>query len=505
MRTKKIILNTIFSLLEEIIAIICAFILPRLILAYFGSKYNGLITSISQFLACAVLLRSGIGGATRAVLYKPLAKNDQSKVNSIVKATDIFMKKIGLILLLIILGFSFIYAFFINTEFDWIFTVTLFIIIGLSTFAESFFGITYLIILQADQNLWISSLIKSICYILNVIIASLLIVSGCGIHLVKIGSAVAFCFSPVVLNIYVKKRYNINLKEVEPDNSAISQRWDAFWHQVAIFVNTNTDVMILTIFTNMLEVSVYSIYNLVISGLKRFIVSFTNGFEGMFGNMLAKDENDNLKKNLLLIELVVNSIATIIYSAAVVMVLQFVKIYTNGITDVDYFRPFFAYILLFAGMNYAIRLPYQFIIQAAGHFKQTKKYAIIEAILNIVLSIILVIKYGLIGVATGTIVSTTYKTLMYIDYMSKNIIKRSRKIIIKKVLLSYIESFIIIIIMKLIKLPLYTNYWNFILNGIITLIVSIIIVGLGILIFYKKDFNDLLYKLKYLKKRKKGV
>ena len=37
-----------------------------------------------------------------------------------------------------------------------------------------------------------------------------------------------------------------------------------FWHQVAIFINNNTDVMVVTVFTNMLEVSVYSVYHLVI-------------------------------------------------------------------------------------------------------------------------------------------------------------------------------------------------------------------------------------------------
>ena len=197
MRTKKLVLNTTFSLLEEVVAIICAFILPRLILSYFGSKYNGLITSITQFLTCAVLLRSGIGGATRAALYKPLATNDKNKINSIVKATDLFMKKIGLIILVLMLVFSSIYAFFVIKEFEWFFTFTLFLIIGLSTFAESFFGITYLIILQADQALWISSITKSLCYILNVIIASILIISGFGIHIVKFGSAFAFCLYPI--------------------------------------------------------------------------------------------------------------------------------------------------------------------------------------------------------------------------------------------------------------------------------------------------------------------
>ena len=82
MRSKKTIINTIFSLICDFVAIICSFILPKLILSRFGSAYNGLTTSISQFLTCAVLLRSGIGGATKAALYKPLAENNKKEIDS---------------------------------------------------------------------------------------------------------------------------------------------------------------------------------------------------------------------------------------------------------------------------------------------------------------------------------------------------------------------------------------------------------------------------------------
>ena len=147
MRSKKTVKNTVFSLIEDFVAIVCSFIIPKLILSRFGSVYNGLTTSITQFLSCAILLRSGIGGATRAALYKPLAEKNNKEISSIIKATDIFMKKIGLILLAFIVLFAAFYPMIIHTNFTWFFTFSLFLIIGISTFAESFFGITYLILL----------------------------------------------------------------------------------------------------------------------------------------------------------------------------------------------------------------------------------------------------------------------------------------------------------------------------------------------------------------------
>ncbi len=292
MRGKKAAINMLCSLIQEFVSVVCGFILPRLILIAFGSKYNGLFTSISQFLGCAVLLRSGIGGATRAALYKPLAEHDQKSINSIIKATDSFMKRIGVILSVLIVAFAAIYSVLLQREFEWIFTFMLVLIIGASTFAESFFGITYLIVLQADQKQWIQSVLYTVAMILNTLIAVALITLGASIHLVKASSALVFVVYPLVMGAYVKHRYKIDLN-VEPNNKAVTQRWDAFWHQVGLFVMENTDVMVLTCFTNMLEVSVYSVYNSVLSGLKKVLFAFSSGLEAAFGNMFVREENLN--------------------------------------------------------------------------------------------------------------------------------------------------------------------------------------------------------------------
>lgn len=501
MRSKKAIINTVFSLLEDFVAIACSFVLPKLILSHFGSEYNGLVTSITQFLACAVLLRSGIGGATRAALYRPLARHDKKEVDSILKATSIFMKKISIILVFAILGVAAIYPIIVNTEFSWLFVFSLFIIIGISTLAESFFGITYLILLQADQKLYIPSIIKIICYILNITVATILILTNNSIHIVKLGSAIVFALNPIILNIYVRKKYKID-KNAQPDNKAISQRWDAFWHQVTVFVNNNTDVMVLSIFTNMLEVSVYSVYNLVIAGLKRFIVAFTRGIDSAFGDMIAKEEKDKLKKNLSIIELIIYNIATFLISCSVLLISQFIAIYTDGITDADYSRPLFSYLLLAGLFFYAIRIPYQNITHAAGHFKQTKKYAFGEIILNIGISVILVIQFGLIGVAIGTLVATAYKTIMFSNYLSSHIVERPKLILYKRIAISVVEFLIIFGIMSLINLPKELTYGSWFFNAIVTILVAGVMIAIGIVVFYRNEVKDLAIILKNIRRRK---
>ena len=73
---KKLILNTMASFTNELVTIIMGFVLPRLILVYYGSDVNGLVTSITQFLSFVSLCEMGIGPVIKANLYRPLADND---------------------------------------------------------------------------------------------------------------------------------------------------------------------------------------------------------------------------------------------------------------------------------------------------------------------------------------------------------------------------------------------------------------------------------------------
>ena len=98
-------------------------------------------------------------------------------------------------------------------------------------------------------------------------------------------------------------------------------------------------------------------------------------------------------------------ISYFIYTCAFSLILPFISIYTKGITDANYNQPVFGTLLLAAELAYCVRDPYTNVAYAAGHFKQTAKYAYAEASINIALSVILVQIWGLNGVAIGTLIS----------------------------------------------------------------------------------------------------
>ena len=87
-RSKKLALNTICSLANQLVIVICGFILPRMFLVSYGSAVNGLQASISQFLAFITLCELGVGAVVQSSLYKPLATKNELEISQIVCSAE---------------------------------------------------------------------------------------------------------------------------------------------------------------------------------------------------------------------------------------------------------------------------------------------------------------------------------------------------------------------------------------------------------------------------------
>ena len=302
MRSRKAIYNIISNLILQFVVVVYGFIVPKIIISKFGSNVNGLISSITQFLAYITLLESGFGPVVKATLYKSIAEKDNKTIKSILKTTEKFFRTIALIFIIYIIVLIVAYPMIVNNEFDKLYTISLILIISISTFAEYFFGMTYKLYLQADQRTYVISIIQIVTYILSTIFIVVLAKINCSIQIIKLVSGLIFVLRPLLQNYYVKKKYNINLKDVQ-EKYELKQKWDGLAQHIASVIHSNTDITILTIFCSLTEVSVYSVYYLVVSGIKKIIQAFSSGIDASWGDMIAKNEHDNLNKKFNLYEI----------------------------------------------------------------------------------------------------------------------------------------------------------------------------------------------------------
>ena len=113
MERKVILRNIISSILLQFVTILSGFTVPKVILSYFGSNVNGLISSINQFLNYIQLLEGGLSGVIMSALYRPLAEGDNEAISRVIKAAQQFFKKIACIFVVYMLVVAFVYPAFV--------------------------------------------------------------------------------------------------------------------------------------------------------------------------------------------------------------------------------------------------------------------------------------------------------------------------------------------------------------------------------------------------------
>ena len=486
-REKKLALNTITSLALEITSLIAGFILPRLILGAFGSEVNGLVSSISQFLGVITLLDFGVGSVVKSSLYKPLAENDKDSISKIYVSASRFFKRIAMILLGYIVVLLIVYPLIVNRNFGYLYTATLIGAICISSFAQYYFGMVNNLLLSADQKGYIQYTAQIVTIILNTIACAILIKLGGSVQVVKLTTSLIFVARPLFLNLYVRKHYDIDRK-ITYTEEPIKQKWNGIAQHFASYVLQGTDNIILTMFSTLANVSIYSVHSNVIFGVKSALLSMTNGFQSLIGEMIAKKETEKLNRFFSYVEWILHTGTTLVFGCTGVLIISFVKVYTNGIDDADYIQPLFAVLITVANAGHCLRLPYNIVILAAGHYKQTQSNYIIAMILNIVISVATVKIWGLIGVSIGTLVAMAYQTVWMAWYDSKNIVFWPFSKFLKQCGVDILT--VILASLATFKIPLLSvSYQAWVLQAVEVFACWLAISVIVNLIFYREKLN----------------
>ena len=464
--------------------------MPRLILHAFGSEVNGLVSSITQFLSIISFLELGVGAVVQSALYKPLSDKDDKGVSKIMASAQKFFSKLAIILLFYIVILIFIYPYISNQDFGWLYTTVLIIAIGINSFSQYYFGVVDRLLLTADQRGYIQYNAQTCTLIANTIACALLIEAGASIHIVKLTTSLIYLVRPYFLRQYVNKNYNINRK-ISYIGEPIKQKWNGAAQHIAAVILSSTDSIVLTMFSSLSNVSIYSVYYSVVNGINLLISSLTSGVQALLGELLARKEELQLQKVFGWTEWSIHTATTLIFTCTAILIVPFVSVYTAGVTDANYIQPIFAFLIVLANAGHCLRLPYNIVILAGGHYKQTQRCYVVAAVLNIVISIATVHYWGLIGVAIGTLIAMIYQTFWMALYNSNHLINWPFIKVLKQIVVDIIT---VIIFVSVINVPILTSFFEMKIIGYsswIVLAIKVFITGCLCsifinLLFYRK-------------------
>ncbi len=490
MRSRKAFFNILTKIIYQIASLVSGLITPRLIISCFGSSYNGVVSSITQFLGIISFLTLGVAGATRVALYGTLANKDIGATSRVIKATERYMRKVGIILVAYSLILAMVFPLISKSELPQYEIAVLVCIIAIGTFSQYFFGQTYTFLLQADQTEYIATIFRTVACVIDVVVVVILTSLDASMIELRLCMALVGVITPIAINWFVSRKYKIN-KHCEPDMTALSQRKYAIFHSVANIIHDNTPVFLLTLFTDAATISVYTIYYGVVRNIKQFMQNFTSGLEGAFGNMWVKGEKELFRRNFKTYEFIMFSFSSVIFTSLGLLLIPFMKIYTRGITDANYILPGFAVLVTITEAIFCIRQPYVIIVQAAGKYKETKNGAMAEAIINLVVSLVCVNLFGIVGVVIGTLVANAFRTFQYAVFCAKNLLEVSLMPFICRVLWHLLNTSLVILAFYFVSKCMTASGWlGWILMAVACVMISLIVTLLSAFVFYRKDLKQ---------------
>ena len=424
MNKAKTKLNIAVSILSQAVIMILGIVVPRIILVNYGSDTNGFTNTITQVFSYLVLLEAGIGAATRNVLFKPLADDNKADISKWVYISKRYYKISSLIYLSAVIVSSFIFPLVIKSEIYY-FTMAFYILFeGFANVVVFYFAGTWSCLLNSDGKSYVVNFITLITKILGHSARIVLALLKANIIFIQIAYFVISVVSVLLYFAYVKKRYpwlkNNNMEVTEK----LPQKTSYLVTEIAWTVFSSTDMIVLSIFISSSMASVYSIYNMVFVAINAVISSIYTSIQYNLGQYYFTDI-EKYKKMHSSYHSIFLSAVTAAMCVTYLLIIPFVRLYTSGVNDINYIIPylplFFCLIQILSWSRYVSGN----LSGIAGYAKRVSVVSAIEASINIILSIILVLFFGIYGVLIATVIALPLKVIYLNILCDKKILKRN--------------------------------------------------------------------------------
>ena len=481
-RTKNFMYNSMATAIYQVIVMLAGFVTPRILLQFYGSEMNGLVSSINQFITYFSLVEAGIAGAAVYSLYKPLAEKDKDGVSAIVSAAKKFYIQAGWIFTILVISMAIIYPIFVKaSNLSFFAEIILIIVLGAKGFLEFFTLAKYRVILTADQKTYMISNASSVYIIIQMLIIVILSFFRVNITLVYTMAILALFARSFILMIYVKKHYKYINYSAKPNIKALDKRWDALFLQILQAVQTGAPIILATVFTTLQEVSVYTVFNMVFAGIIR-------------------KEKNTLQRTYREFEYSYYIIITIVYAVTAIMIMSFVNLYTSGIHDANYNQPLLGILFTLNGLLYNLKTPQGMLVISAGLYKETRLQTSIQALIIIVGGIILAPSLGLVGILIASCLSNLYRDIDLLFFIPKNV----TKLPVKESLFRMLRVLILIAVIYIPFLTLFKINTNGYVQWIVqAIVVTLFVLLVTIIVNYlidKKLFKNVLERIKNMVK-----
>lgn len=425
-RTASFLKNSFWSLLLMAVNTVAAFIIPRAIIGCYGSAVNGLVNSITQLISYVTLVEAGIGAAAVFALYKPLAAGDKELVSDVVTEAKRFYYRSGFVFTFLVVVMAAIYPFYIDAPGLGPLDVAILVLsLGATGFLDFFTLAKYQVLLTASQRNWaiqIASIVYKVVYVIVVLALTSLGMPVVTVYVVAVGAIV---LRSCMLVIFTKRVFP-DVSFTSKRRYRLEQHWDAFYLQVLGVVQSGAPILIATFLLKDLNmVSVFSVYQLVATGIQSIGSAFSNGTQASFGDVIARGQSETLKRAFSEFQTALYSFNGFLCGVSMALVVPFVALYAAGVTDADYIQPAIGFLCILNVFLWQLKTPQGLLVISAGHYRQTRIQTTAQTVILLVCSILFGHFWGIEGILIGSCLSNLYRDIDLMFYVPRHIVKTS--------------------------------------------------------------------------------
>lgn len=504
MRAEKLFKNTAVGVISQIVFSITDWITYTVFVRCMSDQYlgaRGLFSSILDFLSLAEL---GIGTVLVYSMYKPIAENNEYMLKALTQFYKRAYNLIGIMIFGVGMCLVPFLSFFIENM-DSVPNATLIYVLYLINSALSYVMVYKQSILNADQKNYV---INSICAAVNVLqcvfqVIALLITHNFFIFLI-IQMVITLVKNIVISNRasamypFLKSKEKARLSKDEK-RGIYKNIFAMFNHRVGGTVLNSTDNLLISKFIGITFCGFYNTFKMIIRVMNSFLNQFFNSMMSSVGNMTvseSKETSYRTFKYLHFLSFWVYTFCTVSFielANPVVLVWLKDEKYTFGFPTI-----------LMIGLNFYIvgirKIPLTF-KEAMGLLWNDRVKPIIEAVLNIVISIVLIESMGIAGILMGTIISMVITSLWVEPYvLFKHGFQMSSKQFWMRNIVYFFFSGILIALVHFIDIQFVLTGWVdvFAKLGVCVVVPNVII---AVCFFWTEEFKDLFSALFSMLKR----
>lgn len=500
MRTKNSLKNLIYAFIGQFIGIIVSFIARIFFIKTLGKEYLGLNGLFTNILTMLSLFELGVGTAINFSLYKPLANKNKEKIKSLMNLYKKAYTIIGIVVFLVGITLIPFLPFFISEMPD-IDNITIIYILFVLNTAISYFFSYKRSLLISDQKRYIATIYRYLFYIILNVLQIIILLITKNYYLYLILQIVCTLLENIFISTYANKEYSY-LKDKEiasldaDDKQNIKKNIKAMlFHKIGGIAVSATDNVIISKYVGLIYVGIYSNYYLIINALNTIISQIFNSTIASIGNFAVTESKKKLKElfnNTFFINFILYSFTSL---CLIIILNDFITLW---LSDEYIFDKKIVYIIIASYYLTGMRKAVITFKEALGLYWQDRYKAIIEAIINLVISILLVKKIGIIGVFLGTIISTI-STCFYIEPIV--LYKYGLNTSSKEYFIKYFKYTIIFLITSVLTCLLtnlvFTKY--ILLTLVLKIFICIFITAIIYFISFRNQ-NEFIYLKKLIKK-----